>query len=40
MSHWASDETKTANFGDERLNKRMEILLQQLGSYTKHSNRL
>jgi len=31
MSHWASDETKTANFGDERLNKRMEVLLQQLG---------
>ena len=22
MSYWASDETKIANFGDERLNKR------------------
>ncbi|MDM8565388.1 IS4 family transposase [Candidatus Halobeggiatoa sp. HSG11] len=32
MSHWASDETKTANFGDERLNKRMEVLLEQLGN--------
>jgi hypothetical protein len=31
MSHWASDETKTANFGDKRLNNRMEVVLQQLG---------
>jgi hypothetical protein len=31
MSHWASDETKTANFGDKRLNERMEVILQQLG---------
>jgi len=31
MSHWASEETKTANFGDNRLNKRMEVILQQLG---------
>lgn len=31
MSHWASDETKTANFGDNRLNKRMEVILQPLG---------
>jgi len=31
MTHWASDETKTANFGDKRLNQRMETLLEQLG---------
>jgi len=31
MSHWASNETKTANFGDKRLNDRMETLLKQLG---------
>lgn len=31
MSHWASNEAETANFGDQRLNKRMETLLKQLG---------
>ena len=31
MSHWVSEETKTANFGDNRLNKRMEVILQQFG---------
>jgi len=30
MSHWASNETQTANFGDKRLNERMETLLKQL----------
>ena len=31
MSHWASNEVKTANFGDKRLDNRLEILLSQLG---------
>jgi hypothetical protein len=31
MSYWTSNETKTANFGDKRLNSRMETLLNQLG---------
>lgn len=31
MSHWTFDETKTANFGDKRLNDRLETLLKQLG---------
>jgi len=31
MNHWASHETKMANFGDKRLDSRMETLLKQLG---------
>ncbi len=31
MSHWADNEVKTVNFGDKRLDKRLGILLEQLG---------
>jgi len=31
MSNWAKEETKTANFGDERLNQRFSIILEKLG---------
>lgn len=31
MSNWAEEETQTADLGDERLNQRFSIILQQLG---------
>jgi|GEM_PF-4012539 len=32
MCEWAKEEAKTADFGDERLNNRFAIILDQLGS--------
>jgi hypothetical protein len=32
MYDWAKEESKTADFGDERLNNRFAIILEQLGS--------
>ena len=37
MSHWASNFAPTANFGDKRLNDRMETLLKQLGDKSTES---
>ncbi len=37
MSHWASNEAETANFGYKRLNDRMETLLKQLGDNSTES---
>lgn len=32
MSDWGNEETATTDFSDERLNKRMRVLLDRLGS--------
>src|SRR5665647_2104001 len=32
MNDWAKEEAKTADLGDERLNNRFAIILEQLGS--------
>jgi Transposase DNA-binding len=33
MSNWAEEEVQTADLDDQRLNKRLALLLEQLGEH-------